>query len=138
MGQIKNIKLHIVTDIKRIKNSQKDERQVEEEKSAKVEEEEKKDERKIKVNNISCHGDGTTTSKQRNEQRNMASISILWSFHLSRMDYCRSSRRKQPLYYDQSRTICDGIVKAVSILYLFVVNLSIVRTCFFIKYILMV
>merc|ERR1712055_17905 len=62
MGQIKNIKLHIVTDIKRIK-PQKDESQVEEEKSAKVEEKEKKDEREIKVNNINHHGDGKTTNK---------------------------------------------------------------------------
>ena len=43
---------------------QKDESQVEEEKSAKVEEKEKKDERKIKVNNINLHGDGKTTNKQ--------------------------------------------------------------------------
>merc|ERR1711962_1051509 len=66
MGQIKNIKLHIVTDIKRIK-PQKDESQVEEEKSEKVEEEEKKDERKIEVGIISCHGDGKTTNNVTNK-----------------------------------------------------------------------
>merc|ERR1712180_576023 len=66
MGQIKNIKLHIVTDIKRIK-PQKDERQVEEEKSAKVEEKEKKDERKIEVNSSSCYGDGKTTNNESNK-----------------------------------------------------------------------
>merc|ERR1712135_10122 len=63
MGQIKNIKLHIVTDIKpsdiprgEVKNQQTPqsalhyERQMEEETCEKVEEEKKKDERKIKVN----------------------------------------------------------------------------------------
>merc|ERR1712126_675660 len=78
-GQIKNIKLHIVTDIKKKshKTRQKDERQVEEEKSAKVEEKKKKDERKIKVNNTSCHGDGTTTCntmKPNNKRGNTVSV----------------------------------------------------------------
>merc|ERR1712212_747829 len=65
MGQIKNIKLHIVTDIKKTKNKQQfeDERQVEEETHAKVETEEKKDARTIQVN-CCCYGDGTTTQNQ--------------------------------------------------------------------------
>merc|ERR1711962_657119 len=70
-GQIKNIKLHIVTDIKSIK-AQKNESQVEEEESPKVEEEEKKDERKIEVKQHHCYEDRRTTYKQWNKRRNMA------------------------------------------------------------------
>merc|ERR1711872_869119 len=77
MGQIKNIKLLIVTDIKKTKDKKQqfqDERQVVEETHAKVETEEKKDARTIQVNNC-CYGDGTTTANHnKHGGTNMAEL----------------------------------------------------------------
>merc|ERR1712055_196414 len=118
MGQIKNIKLHIVTDIKRIK-PQKDESQVEEEKSAKVEEKEKKDERKIKVGNSSCYGDGKNNKREMKQTKKLGVSTATLSSSLDHI--YQMSCRKQPLDHDRNQRICDtlpGLFLVLFVVYL--------------------
>merc|ERR1711962_1960544 len=75
MGQIKNIKLQIVTDIKSIIQTH-NESKVEEEESSTIEKKEKKDERKIQVNKLFTT-DKQTNKKQTNKQTNVCTHMLI-------------------------------------------------------------
>merc|ERR1712189_92271 len=126
MGQIKNIKLHIVTDIKRIK-SKKDEGQVEEEKGAKAEKKKKKDERKIKVNN-QLLWEGNNNKQEMEES---------WNFGITQWKILKHpsmlKAATQLLIHDQLQQV---VMKFPEVECFFVCCVSILT--FLLKYILMV